>query len=217
MDDARDAPLELGLEGDHVASVALGDDRLLQEARILARADDVAQASHHSLAGRPAIPSQASQGDAGAVEHAPFVVQAAAYLLDEAGQGTEATSLRGQQRALIRAASERPSQSASSDESVAHRKQLAGPQHSAKGRPLHQGAHIMSASWGQLGLRRKQGLGLCGLLDAAPHCGLVGRWAQTQGQLGTHGEGGVLGELIENLEILKDCEVLVVHMVTVDA
>ena len=75
----------------------------------------------------------------------------------------------------------------------------------------------MSASWGQLELGRKQGLGLCGLLDAAPHCGLVGGWAQAQAQLGARRKGSVLSKLIQNLEILEDCEVLVVHMVTVDA
>jgi len=85
VDDARNAALELRLERDHVAPVALGDQRLLQVGRVVGVVHDVAQLGLQPVEGDPHFAADARQLGAGRIQHFAGVVQHAPDLVLEGG------------------------------------------------------------------------------------------------------------------------------------
>ena len=90
VDDAPDAALEIGLEGDDVAALALRDERLLQEGSISGRMNDSLEFILYPAVGDTHLAADAGQFGRGIVAHIPALVQAAVNLDYDFGAGLDA-------------------------------------------------------------------------------------------------------------------------------
>ncbi len=114
--DAGDTPFELGLEGNNVASTALGDKGLLQKRGIGGGGNDPAELVQQALVGLLEITPDASQGLTGRIHHLAPVVDATAYFSHHVGTLLDTTGLGRQQGELGCQAGDGPFQSPSTDE-----------------------------------------------------------------------------------------------------
>jgi hypothetical protein len=75
VDDAAHLALEIGLDRQDIAPVALDNDRLLEDAGAALGVDELVELVHEAVVGGANLDADLAQGGAGAVEDVAFVVE----------------------------------------------------------------------------------------------------------------------------------------------
>jgi len=131
VDDPRDLALELGLDRDHVAAVAHGDDRVLDRLRVAGRAHQRAGAVARLVLRLDDPAPDAAQRRRGAVEDAGALVDRVLNPVDDLGQRAERRAARAQQREVQLGLADRAHGRRARRERVGDRSQLARRQRDA--------------------------------------------------------------------------------------
>ena len=203
---AADAVLEVGLERDHVAPIALGDDRLLQVGAVLRIGDDALELLQQAVVGQPQVAPDVGQLVRGRVEHLAALVERHADRLHQAGRLFDALRQRRQRGELVGQPAEDALHGAAGDERVLHVQHFARLEHRADGGRLGVSPHIARAADSQLGLHRQQPARLAGRLLPAAGLVQVGRRRQLQGQGRAGREGGEFAQPVEDLGQLESVD-----------
>ena len=191
VDNAPDAALEISLEGETKAALALRDERLLQKGSVSGRMDDPPEFILYPAVGDTHLTADAGQLGRGVVAHVPAFIQATVYLDYDCGAGLDAAGETRQVGELVLQPGQGAVEVASGDEGVAHVKQFCRRQHGPALGGRHQRANVVGAAQSGAGLVIQQRASLARHLQPLANLLKVGRGRERARQFRPGGKTGV--------------------------
>ncbi|OQA37400.1 MAG: hypothetical protein BWY52_03377 [Chloroflexi bacterium ADurb.Bin325] len=203
VDQAGDAALELGPQWDDITSLALCDDRLLQELRVGRGRDDALEPFHQPGVRLAHLAADAHQRIAGRVHDLPAVVDAAHDLVDQVAGRRDARGDVGDLRELLVEPRQEPLDRPRARQRAADVQQIRRQQRAAAHGLLRQRPQVVDAAQMQVALLVQQAARLARLgLPGQRLAEVVGR-LQGERALAAERKRGLIGQPIPNLVELE--------------
>ena len=208
VDDAGGLGLELGLNQQHQAAVALGDNRFLHHGAALVAAQAALHYLVKLLVGGAGFPAQLTQVGAGVVQHFPRRADGGADGLLQSAQVGQVLGQAGQQGQVFPAVKVAPVVGGGPGQFLDFVEFLT-PQGAAQHGPLHvlpqvnAGAKLQPAA-GTAGIQKQAGLG--GLLLAVGDFQGIGDGRQVLGALPAQHGAGIAGQPLAYLVKLQQAQ-----------
>ena len=211
MHDALDAALEIGLQRDHVAPAALGDDGFLQQERCFWVVDIALQAGQQAVMGDPGFLADGCQPVGSRVFYLGLLGDGLGDRVDQPDRGIQPGGQQGEVGESFAAPFKRAVDLPPGCQRAADIQQLGRHQHTAAAGLFDQGAHIPGAAHAEIGNQVQQAAGFGGAgLGGAGDIQIGGR-LQRQGQFGRGAERGIACQAFQDLGVFEGSDGFCVH------